>query len=105
MNTTGREAFTLVLAAVAVAALSAACTVGPPYVRPAVETPPPGFKEATPAASGVAWTAAAPADSALKGEWWTHFQDTALNDLETRVDISSQTIKQAAAQFQLARAI
>jgi NodT family efflux transporter outer membrane factor (OMF) lipoprotein len=82
-----------------------ACTVGPKYVRPTVETPPPTFKEAAAASPGVSWTPATPADAAVKGDWWTRFQDSELEALEKRVDVSSQTIQQAAAQFQDARAL
>jgi len=90
--------------ALALVCLASACTVGPKYVRPTVETPPPAFKEAV-NPSGVAWAQAAPADAAVKGDWWTRFGDPALDALEARVNVSSQTIQQAAAQFQEARAV
>ena len=93
------------LSLTALACLTAACTVGPAYVRPTVETAPPTFKEAAAATPGVSWTPATPADAAVKGDWWSRFQDSELDALEKRVDISSQTIQQAAAQFQDARAL
>jgi NodT family efflux transporter outer membrane factor (OMF) lipoprotein len=96
---------TVILAVTALACLTTACTVGPAYVRPTVEAAPPAFKEATATTSGIAWMAATPADAAAKGDWWTRFQDPQLDALEKRVDISSQTIQQAAAQFQEARAL
>src|SRR5262249_46968753 len=43
------------LAVILLTVLLTACTVGPPYVHPTVEAPPPAFKEAA-AAPGVSWT-------------------------------------------------
>ena len=39
---------------------------------------------------------ASPADAAVKGDWWDDFGDPALNALEERVDVSNQTVQQAA---------
>jgi NodT family efflux transporter outer membrane factor (OMF) lipoprotein len=51
------------------------------------------------------WKPAQPGDEALRGNWWELFVDPELNALEERIDVSSQTLKAAAAQFAQARAI
>src|SRR5437762_4635447 len=85
-------------AAVIVAASAAllACTVGPDYVRPAVETPP-AFKEQ--------WKLAQPRDTGPRGNWWEVFGDSTLNDLAAQVDINNQNIKVAEANVREARAL
>lgn len=80
--------------------LLTACTVGPDYVRPAV-TVPTGYKEA----SNKDWRLAQPADSNDRGAWWTVFNNTELNGLEQRVNISNQNIALAEAQYRQARAL
>ena len=40
------------------------------------------------------WTAAAPADAAPKGDWWTSFHDPLLDELEPMVAVSNQTVRQ-----------
>jgi len=83
------------VAALLAAALGA-CTVGPDYVRPAVETPP-AFKEE--------WKTAEPRDERPRGDWWEVFGDTTLNDLAAQVDINNQNIKVAEANVRQARAL
>ena len=46
-----------------------------------------------------------PADAVARGAWWTVFGDAELNALETRVDVSNQTVKKALADLQQARAM
>jgi len=71
----------------------------PPYVVPApAEAPPPAFKE------NADWKTAEPADRQLRGKWWEVYGDAQLNALEERVEVSSETLKQAQAQFLQARA-
>jgi len=69
------------------AMLPAGCMVGPDYHRPAVPVAP-EYKELA------GWTAAAPADAAPKGDWWTDFHDELLDQLEPLVAISNQTVRQ-----------
>ncbi len=80
------------------AALLAACTVGPNYVRPTAPAPP-AYKEAA------GWTVARPQDNVLRGAWWTAFNDPALDRLEERVDVTNQSVAAAEAQFRQARAL
>ena len=63
------------------AALSA-CAVGPNYVRPKLDTAP-AYKEAQPA-KAQGWSPARPADLSQRGDWWTLFNDPALNALEAQ---------------------
>lgn len=101
MSTTASTAFGRPGAAILSAALCAllgACAVGPDYVRPTA-TVPAAYKENS------GWTVARPADTADRGAWWEVFGDTQLNALVQQVDISNQTVKAAAAQYEQARAL
>ncbi len=50
------------------------------------------------------WSPAQPADAALRGEWWTIFNDSELNILEPQVATTNQDLKAAEARFRQARA-
>jgi NodT family efflux transporter outer membrane factor (OMF) lipoprotein len=86
------------LAAPVVVALLAACSVGPDYVRPAVETPL-AYKEAG------NWKPAQPRDDVKRGKWWEVFNDPLLNQLQEQVDVSNQNLAKAEAQFRQALAL
>ena len=73
------------------------CAVGPNYHRPDVATAP-AWKEQPP------WRAADPKDSIPKGNWWTTFGDSELDQYETQALKSNQTIEVARYQLQQARA-
>lgn len=88
----------LTRAALAAAALLAGCSVGPDYVRPAVETPL-AYKEAG------EWKQAEPRDDADRGRWWEVYNDPLLNQLQDQVDISNQNLAKAEAQFRQALAL
>ncbi|MFL9874558.1 efflux transporter outer membrane subunit [Paraburkholderia megapolitana] len=86
--------------------LLAACSVEPTYKRPDAPTPA-SFKEA-PAISAQdagTWKPAQPADAEHRGEWWTVFGDSTLNDLEQQAATANQDLKAAAARVQQARAL
>ncbi len=85
----------------AAALLMAGCMVGPKYAKPVVATAPApdAYKETDPN-----WKPAHPSDAALKGDWWTVFNEPVLSDLETKVAISNQSLKAAEARFREARA-
>ncbi|MGC1106845.1 MAG: TolC family protein, partial [Candidatus Acidiferrales bacterium] len=75
------------------------CTVGPAYVRPTAPAPAPdAYKEAG------NWQPAQPGDAAPRGKWWETFEDSRLNELEGKVDVSNQNLKAAEAQYSQARA-
>jgi NodT family efflux transporter outer membrane factor (OMF) lipoprotein len=82
-----------------VGSLAAACMVGPDYKQPPV-TSPAAFKEAAPAD----WKMAEPRDAIQKGKWWEVFGDPQLSALEEQVSVSNQSVAQAMAQYQAARA-
>jgi NodT family efflux transporter outer membrane factor (OMF) lipoprotein len=91
----------------AVCILTAACNVGPKYVKPSAPAPP-AFKESAPAAYSSApdgtWQPAQPSDARLKGKWWEIFNEPELNALEDQLNIDNQNIKQFFENFMAARA-
>jgi NodT family efflux transporter outer membrane factor (OMF) lipoprotein len=80
------------------AALLAACAVGPDYHRPPFPTTD-AYKELGD------WKPSEPSDASSRGAWWTIFKDDTLDELESRVNISNENIKAAAANFEQARAL
>ena len=83
---------------VAACASLTGCLAGPDYHRPSLATPA-AFKEAE------GWAPAHPADAADRLDWWTMFNDPVLNDLESRVAASNQTLAAAEAAYRQARAL
>ena len=83
--------------------LLAACTVGPPYQRPEVETPT-LFKEAPPPGDST-WLPAAPADALERGPWWQLFDDPVLTSLASQVEVSNQNVAAAVAAYAQAQAL
>jgi NodT family efflux transporter outer membrane factor (OMF) lipoprotein len=88
-------------AAIAALAISVATACGPktPYTRPATPPPADRFKE------DPNWKPAEPQDGLDRGAWWTIFHDPDLDALESKIDVSNQTLKMAEAGFDQARAI
>lgn len=74
----------------------AGCAVGPDYRRPAVAAPT-AFKE------NAGWKTATPSDTVTRAPWWEAFQDPLLNELESQVAVSNQTLAQAVANYETAR--
>ncbi|MGF6479543.1 efflux transporter outer membrane subunit [Paraburkholderia sp. JPY419] len=89
------------IVAVCTLASLAACTTLPHYSVPSVEVP--AHYATQSAAPG--WAVAAPADADSRGPWWTLFGDRELDQLEARVDVSNQTVRQAVANLEAARAM
>jgi NodT family efflux transporter outer membrane factor (OMF) lipoprotein len=81
----------------AACAVLSACMVGPDYHRPGAPVAP-QFKE-QPDKDRPEWTQATPADSAPKGDWWTEFHDPLLDELEPKVALSNQTVRQNYANY------
>jgi NodT family efflux transporter outer membrane factor (OMF) lipoprotein len=75
-----------------------ACMVGPNYHRPSAPLPV-AYKELQ------GWTIAQPQDAAERGPWWRIYHDPVLDRLESRIDVSNQTIKQFEAQYRYAVAL
>jgi NodT family efflux transporter outer membrane factor (OMF) lipoprotein len=78
--------------------LISACSVGPDYKRPALETPG-AYKEAETA------TSSRSLDDVVSRNWWEIFADPELNTLEQQVEISNQNVAQAEGRFRQARAL
>ncbi|WP_206956385.1 efflux transporter outer membrane subunit [Trinickia acidisoli] len=92
------------LAGVFLMTLVAACSVGPTYKRPDVDTPA-AFKEALlPAQEAGTWKNAQPSEALERGQWWTIFDDATLNKLEDEALSANQDLKAAAARVREARA-
>jgi NodT family efflux transporter outer membrane factor (OMF) lipoprotein len=80
------------------AALSACAPVGPNFERPAALVSP-QFKEIK------GWKIATPRQSEPRGEWWSVFRDSELDQLERVVAVSNQTVKADEANFREALAL
>jgi NodT family efflux transporter outer membrane factor (OMF) lipoprotein len=87
------------------AVLTTSCIVGPKYVRPSAP-PSPNFKEPAPDSykEMTGWKVGQPRDEVTRGKWWEIFADPDLNVLEDQIDVNSQTIAQAEANYRGARA-
>jgi multidrug efflux system outer membrane protein len=93
-RTTFRRSGLLSLAALTIATVAvSACIVGPKYARPIVEQPA-GFK--SPSSAG---------DVAVPEEWWRLYGDPDLDALIATANASSQTLRQAVARVDEARAL
>lgn len=77
---------------------AAGCAPKVKYTPPAVDIAP-AFRE------NADWKTAQPADDQLRGNWWELFGDADLNALEQQIEVSNQTLRAAAAQFEQARAL
>src|ERR1700681_2655680 len=83
------------LAAVAVATVTVAgCMVGPKYARPPLERPA-GFESPAPGGEPVA----------IPEEWWRLYRDPDLDQLIATANASNQTLRQAVARVDEARAL
>ena len=67
------------------------CLAGPSYKKPAVPAPP-AYSDSGHYGD---WAAAAPADAADRGAWWTVYNDAQLSDLEQRCAAANQQIAAA----------
>jgi multidrug efflux system outer membrane protein len=84
-----------VLAVLMVASVTmAGCLVGPKYARPPVEQPA-GFKSPAPGGEQVA----------IPEEWWRLYRDPDLDELIATANASNQTLRQAVARVDEARAL
>jgi NodT family efflux transporter outer membrane factor (OMF) lipoprotein len=79
-------------------ALLSACSVGPKYVRPTIDTPA-AYKEAG------NWKVAQPRDDIKRDKWWAVFDDAQLDSLVAQIDISNQNVRLAEANFRQARTL
>ncbi|MFC5865524.1 efflux transporter outer membrane subunit [Acidicapsa dinghuensis] len=99
----------LALFPAAAAMILAGCRVGPPYQQPVAttQTPPPAYKESPdqhPEETQV-WKTAQPQDAMLRGKWWEIYNEPELNDLEEKLIVNNQTIKQSFENYMAARTL
>lgn len=78
--------------------LISACTVGPDYARPDIETPA-VYKE------NEGWKRAEPADLLDPGPWWRVYHDDALDALQRELAVNNLNIRIAESQFRQAQAV
>ncbi len=86
----------LILAAASLAL--AACEVGPDYRKPDAPAPA-AYKESQ------GWKPAEPGEAASGTAWWSIYDDPVLDQLESQVDVSNQTLKADEAAVRVARAL
>jgi NodT family efflux transporter outer membrane factor (OMF) lipoprotein len=79
--------------------LLASCAVGPNYHRP--DAPVPAAYEELPPGTPL-WKPANPQDGLTRGAWWVIFNDAELDQLETQVNVSNQTVKEYEAEYRQA---
>lgn len=94
-RSTGRLRGASAWLAIAIAALSAACSLAPKYQPPAAPQVV-QYKEA-------GWMPAVPADDRPRGPWWQAFGDPELSELEQRLVADNPDLRAAIARFQQAR--
>jgi outer membrane protein, multidrug efflux system len=87
-------------AVLALFVLTAGCTVGPRYSRPAPPAPPPDAWKTQPP-----WQEAAPKDSIPKGAWWQVFNDSALDAYEQQLLQANQSLVAARDRLDQARSL
>jgi NodT family efflux transporter outer membrane factor (OMF) lipoprotein len=87
-------------------AVLAGCNFAPHYDPPKTARAA-AYKEAVPGgdAASQGWKIAEPRDAALRSNWWESYSDEELNQLESRVAISNQTIVAAEASYRAAYAL
>jgi NodT family efflux transporter outer membrane factor (OMF) lipoprotein len=78
--------------------LTAACTVGPDYVRSTAPVSA-AYKELK------GWKRATPSDDVDRGSWWTVFKDRKLDTLESQVELSNQNVAAADATYRQSLAV
>ncbi len=92
-------------AAVAATLALGGCNLAPHYDAPRMDTST-RFKEAVHGdAGGEGWKLAEPRDGAIPGNWWEMYADPPLNELESRVAVSNQTVVAAEANYRSALAL
>ena len=78
--------------------VTAACSVGPDYVRPTAPVSS-TYKELG------EWKRAEPRDDLARGAWWERYDDEELSRLEEQVTAANQDVVAAEARFRQARAL
>ena len=84
--------------AVLVTLAAAGCSFAPHYRAPATAAVPATYKEQS------GWKLAEPQDAVARGDWWTLFEDPALDRLEEKLHSDNLSLKAAFARLEQARA-
>jgi outer membrane protein, multidrug efflux system len=85
-------------AALLLAGSAAGCSLAPRYHTPESAPAPSAYREAG------EWQQSTPKDALARGDWWSVFNDAALDALESKVGVANQNLKAAYARLQEARA-
>jgi len=88
-----RRQVTAVTMALLAGVLATSCKLGPDYERPKVESP-----------EAWRWKTAEPKDHVPRGEWWTVFNDPALNELQLKAAEDNLDLQAAFQRIEQARA-
>ncbi|WP_284320586.1 efflux transporter outer membrane subunit [Dyella acidisoli] len=75
------------------------CSLATAYHTPSLPSVPDTFKEA-----GAEWKTATPLDQQARGNWWSVYGDSTLDQLETKLDAESPSLAAALARYDTARA-
>jgi NodT family efflux transporter outer membrane factor (OMF) lipoprotein len=87
------------LAAAVAACLLGGCSLAPTYHTPKLPPMPNSYKE-----GDTAWKVASPADEFSRGDWWALYNDSALSQLESKLDADNPSLAAALARYDTARA-
>ncbi|MFZ4762432.1 MAG: efflux transporter outer membrane subunit [Alphaproteobacteria bacterium] len=82
-----------------------ACSSAPLWKSPKTAVPEKYKEENNNSSQNSSWKKAEPQDKQSKGEWWRVFGDAKLNELQQLAMQNNQTLEQAAANWQEARAV
>lgn len=74
------------------------CTIGPTFVRPAIDVPV-SYKEQD------GWKPAQLQDAVVQAAWWQGYGDPILSELVDQVSVSNQSLAEAEARFRQAQAL
>ncbi|MBV8072425.1 MAG: efflux transporter outer membrane subunit [Acidobacteriaceae bacterium] len=107
MSRTKKKRWVAIAAALSALLMLFACNPAPKYSKAPPSPVPTAFKESAPEQfkEGVGWRVARPGDDKIRPKWWEMYNDPQLNALEEQVQVSNQTVAQAAANFRASRAL
>jgi NodT family efflux transporter outer membrane factor (OMF) lipoprotein len=81
------------------------CKVGPAYKAPAVQAPPAYSENGANGGPKGNWSAAAPADDKSRGQWWTVYGDSTLDQLEEQCANANLSIVAASQAYEQSHAL
>jgi len=81
------------------------CKVGPAYKAPAVQAPPAYSENGANGGPKGNWTTATPADDKSRGQWWTVYGDSTLDQLEEQCANANLSIAAASQAYEQSHAL